>query len=122
MKDFNDYIEKIENPTQKIRLKEILDWISSKYPFLEKKIAWNQPHFVHEGTFILGLSYSKAHVAIAPEHVTLIKFKELAEKNHYETTDNIIKIKWTQTVDYDYLAQMIDFNLNDKLGYKTYWR
>ena len=122
MDNFEAYIENVDHPAHQKRIKEILDWISTTYPNLEKKIAWNQPHFVNQGTFILGLSHAKEHVAFAPEHVAILKFKDLAEKNGYTVTSQIFRIKWNQDIDYNLLKQIIDFNIEEKKGCKTYWR
>lgn len=122
MSAFKEYLENIENPEHRQRVKEIVDWIADQYPFLDKRIAWNQPNFVHDGTFILGLSYAKAHVAIAPEQVAVAKFRQTASANGYSTTDQLIRIRWNQPVDYVMLRELIDFNIKDKKGNKTYWR
>ncbi|MCQ4950818.1 hypothetical protein NE646_14380, partial [Bittarella massiliensis] len=37
------------------------------FPDLTPKIAWNQPMFTDHGTFIIGFSAAKAHLAVAPE-------------------------------------------------------
>lgn len=119
---FEAFVEKMEVASQQQRMKEILDFIGSKYPELEQRIAWNQPHFVMDGTFIIGFSYAKAHIAIAPEHVTIEKFKDEALQSGYSVTNQIIRIQWEQAVNYDLIQKMIEFNMVEKAGYKTYWR
>ncbi len=122
MKTFEDYILSIKDPIHQEKMREILSWISTNYPYLEKRIAWNSPHFVNEGTFILAVSDAKAHFSLAPEYAAVSKFRDLVEKNGYQATDFIIKIKWNQPIDYDLFKQIIEFNIQDKKGLKTYWR
>lgn len=119
---FNDFVNAITNDTQREKIKEILDFVSYTFPFLEKRIAWNQPNFIHQGTFILGLSYAKHHIALAPESVAVEKFKDLAESYGYSTTSQLIRIKWEQTIEFDMIKQIVEFNLEDKKGCTTYWR
>lgn len=122
METFETYLADINNPSQALRVKDILDWIQNQYPKLETRIAWSHPHFVYKGTFILALSYAKDHVAIAPEKVAVDKFRSEAEQFGYAASQQLIKIKWGQPVNYELLQQIIEFNLDDKKGYTTYWR
>ena len=46
---------------------------------LDTKIAWNQPHFVHEGTFIIAFTHAKAHLSVAPEYKAIDEFKKKLE-------------------------------------------
>jgi uncharacterized protein len=122
MKTFQDFINQISDINHQERIKEILSWISTNYPQLEERIAWNSPHFVSDGTFILAINHAKAHVSFVPEHVTISKFRDKIEKNAYQATDFLFKIKWNQKVDYALLKEIIEFNIQDKKGLKTYWR
>jgi uncharacterized protein len=122
MKTFQDFINQISDINHQERIKEILTWISTNYPQLEERIAWNSPHFVSDGTFIIAINHAKAHVSFVPEHVTILKFRDKIEKNAYQATDFLFKIKWNQMVDYALLKEIIEFNIQDKKGLKTYWR
>ena len=54
---------------------EVLNWVAQRYPELELRIAWNQPIFTHHGTYIIGVSAPSQHMAMAPEHATIICFE-----------------------------------------------
>ena len=122
MEEFKNYLSSIQDQLKRDRMKKLLHWISESYPFLEKRSAWNQPNFVNKGTFILGISHSKEHIAIAPEKVAVDKFKESAHQKGFSTSQQLIKIQWNQEIDYPLIKEIIDFNIEDKQGVQTYWR
>ncbi|MDF2872575.1 MAG: hypothetical protein K0R05_4150 [Anaerocolumna sp.] len=122
MEAFADFISKIDDPEQKARVIEVLEWIGEKYPNLETKIAWNQPMFTDHGTYIIGFSVSKKHMAVAPEELTLAKFVNEIEQADYSHTTGLIRITWDNAVDYGLLEKMIEFNIQDKADYTTFWR
>lgn len=122
MNIFSEILQSIENPEHKNRFEEVLNWVTTKFPSLKPEIKWNQPMFSNEGTYIIGFSVSKQHIAIAPEQAGIKKFTEEIEKAGYDHTHEIIRIKWKQGVDYELLEKMIDFNIQDKEGYITFWR
>lgn len=122
MGEFKKYLMDIENHESKLRMEEILKWISEKYPNLVPKIAWNQPLFTDHGTFIIGFSISKNHIAVAPEKITLNRFTDDIRKSGYEFGKQIIKIKWNDPVDYSLLSRIIEFNISEKKNCKSFWR
>lgn len=60
MEVFAEYLANIDNKEQLARTKDVLDWVKAKF-------AWNQPMFTDHGTFIIGFSIAKLHMAISPE-------------------------------------------------------
>lgn len=122
MKVFEHYLEQIENLRQRKKIEEIFDWITNEYPQLESKIAWNQPMFTDHGTFIIGFSVSKNHLAITTEKAGISHFTKEIEEAGYEQSMMIFKIKWDEKMSYDLLKMMIDFNLKDKANCLTFWR
>jgi uncharacterized protein YdhG (YjbR/CyaY superfamily) len=122
MEPFHEYLDKITTNQQRDVIIGVLDFIHKEFPFLKRRIAWNYPHFVNEGTFIIALSHAKNHLALAPEKQAVVKFKERAERNGYSVTDQLIRIKWSQTIDYDMIRDIVDFNIVDKQGLNSYWR
>ncbi|WOO37789.1 iron chaperone [Anaerocolumna sp. AGMB13020] len=122
MQAFTEFISKIEQPEQKARVVEILQWINGKYPSLETKIAWNQPMFTDHGTFIIGFSVAKKHLAIAPEEAAITKFMPEIEEAGYSCTKGLIRITWENDVDYGLLEKIIEFNIQDKAESTTFWR
>ncbi|MDF2511110.1 MAG: hypothetical protein K0S04_976 [Herbinix sp.] len=122
MEAFAEYLASIENPQHRARLEEVLSWIGEKYPTLETKIAWNQPMFTDHGTFIIGFSISKQHMAVAPEGVVIERFADEIAQAGYDATKGLIRIKWEKPVDYSLLEKMIEFNIQDKAEYTAFWR
>lgn len=122
MKDFKEYLESIEEISYRDRMEEVLKWISETYPELETRIAWNQPMFTHHGTYIIGFSHSKNHIAMSPETKSIQEFKSAIEDIGLSHTDNIIRIKWEDPTPYELMRRLIDYNIKDKQGYTKFWR
>lgn len=122
METFKDYISAIEEGNKRERTKEVLTWVKDNFPQLDTRIAWNQPMFTHEGTFILGFSIAKGHLAVTPEPAGIREFTKEIEKAGYSQTKMLFRIPWDAEVDYELLKKMILFNLEEKKGYKTFWR
>lgn len=122
MEVFQAFLNKIEDPENKAILTDVLSWVRETYPDLVPVVKWNQPMFTDHGTYIIGFSFSKKHFAVAPEAVTIQHFSDDIKQANYEYTDNIIKIRWEQDIDYSLLAALIDFNILDKIDYSSFWR
>ncbi|MEQ9810712.1 iron chaperone [Streptococcus jiangjianxini] len=119
---FEDYLKGIDNDTHQDKVSELLYWILDEFSELEPVIKWNQPMVTHDGTYIFGLSVSKQHIAISPEVATIKQFKDDIEKNGYSHTDNIVRIKWKEAIDYDLIRKMIVFQMEEKAGFTNFWR
>ncbi len=122
METIQDFLELIPSLDERERTKEILDWVQTTYPQLESRIAWKQPMFTDHGTFIIGFSVAKHHVAIAPEDKAMEVFREKLVEAGYNPTLKMFRIKWDSDVDYDLLAEIIEYNINDKKDCHTFWR
>lgn len=122
MKVFIDYLDSIDIREHRDRMESLLSWISEEYPMLTPEIKWNQPMFTYNGTFIIGLSVSKKHIAVAPEEVTITKLEEEIIKSNYDYTKGMIRILWADEIDYPLIRKMIEFNLEDKKDCRTFWR
>lgn len=122
MDTFLPFLEKIEVPEQRARLEGILRWVLQEFPELETRIAWNQPMFTHHGTFILGFSLAKGHLAITPEGEGIRVFEQELKEKGYAPTSMIFRIKWNQEPDFGLLKRIIAYNIKDKQGCKTFWR
>ena len=122
MGDFKEYLDAIDDADQQDKMNQILTWIQEIYPELETRIKWNQPMFLHEGTYIIGFSYSKHHIAVAPETKAIKKFKGYIEETGFSYTDNIIKIRWEDSIPYNLIEELIEYNIEDKKGYEKFWR
>lgn len=120
--EFEEYLSKIEDDDQQARVREVLSWVQTEFPQLKQRYAWNQPMFTDHGTFIIGFSVAKAHMAFAPEGPVMEKFAERIAADQYNPGKKFGRIKWTQPVDYDLLRQIIAFNIADKADCTTFWR
>lgn len=122
MKEFADFLNAIEDPKQRQRTQEVLQFVNDTFPQLERRIAWNQPMFTDHGTFITAFSLAKQHLAVAPETVTLERFSERINQAGYSATAMLMRIRWNQEVDYTLLKDMVAFNIEDKKDHKAFWR
>lgn len=122
METFEDYLIKMTNEDQSNCLKEVLDWIKTTFPQLETRIAWNQPMFTDHGTFIIGFSVASKHFSVSPEVQGIKEFSKDIETSGYTQTSNLFRVKWTDSIDYDLLKRIIQYNIDDKVGCITFWR
>lgn len=122
MEIFKEYLTGIINKEQRARMEEILSWISGKFPNLEPKVAWNQPMFTDHGTFIIGFSISKQHIAISPEKFGIDYFSAEIKKAGYGHSSNLFRIKWNESINFTLIEHIITFNIEDKSNCSTFWR
>ncbi|GGH39452.1 iron chaperone [Paenibacillus segetis] len=119
---FADYLSGIDNPQHRDRTEEVLTWVTKKFPNLMPKMAWNQPMFTDHGTFIIGFSVSKHHLAIAPEIAGINHFSDAIVQAGYDHTKQLVRIQWDSPVDFSLLEKIIEFNIVDKTDCSTFWR
>jgi uncharacterized protein len=119
---FVEYLASIEDLRNRARAAEILDWVADRFPALSPKIAWNQPMFTDHGTFIIGFSVSRKHLAVAPEIAGIHRFAADILQAGYDHTKGLMRIPWESPVDYPLLERMIAFNIQDKGDCSTFWR
>jgi len=122
MDTFDEYIETIKSEQAKEIMVNLLKHIKTTYPNLKEKIGWNQPMFTDHGTFIIGFSLAKNHLAIAPEAKAVQHFEARAKKQGFQTSKQLIKIRFDQAVDYALIDQIIEYNINDKKTVQHFWR
>nr|WP_145159219.1 iron chaperone [Paenibacillus terrae] len=122
MEVFEEYLTRMDNPEHRARLEEIIGWITKTFPNLTPKIAWNQPMFTDHGTFIIGFSVAKHHLAVAPERAGILHFSDLIKQSGYDHTKELVRIRWDRPVDYSLLEKMIKYNMLDKADCTTFWR
>ena len=102
METFQDYIDTIDDIAHRKQFEEVIDWIDLNYPDLTKVIKW--------------------HMSISPEGKTIGIYKDEIEEAGYSFTSGLYRIKYSETVDYNLLKKMIDYNIEDKKGYQKFWR
>lgn len=122
MEVFAEYLAQIDTPAHRERMDEVLTWVSKQFPSLEPKIKWEQPMFTDHGTFIIGFSIAKHHLAVSPENAGIIHFSDDIVEAGYDHTKQIVRIPWDSPVDFSLLEKMIEFNMMDKADCLTFWR
>lgn len=122
MKDLATFLASVDAPLKRERVEEVFSWIQEKYPQLQAEIKWNQPMFTDHGTFIIGFSVSKKHLAVAPESVTITHVEDDIKTAGYDYTKEIVRIPWNKSLEYSLLEKMIEFNIWDKAECTTFWR
>ncbi|OIB02077.1 iron chaperone [Paenibacillus sp. LC231] len=122
MEVFAEYLAHIDNPEHRERTEEVLAWVTKKFPQLMPKMAWNQPMFTDHGTFIIGFSIAKHHLAVAPERVVIQHFSDEIVQAGYDHTKELVRIRWERPVDFSLIEKMIEFNMMDKADCTTFWR
>ncbi len=122
MKDFRMFLDGIGELEKRERLEGILNNIKEKFPQLTEEIKWNQPMFTDHGTFIIGFSIAKEHIAVAPEAVVISLFEKEIEEAGYSHTQGLFRIKWTDNVDFDLLYKVVAYNIEDKKDMTKFWR
>ena len=122
MKNFNEYLESIMEPEKRKRMEDIFHFIHEKFPHLQEEIKWNQPMFSDHGTFIIGFSISKNHIAVAPEEVVMKLFESKIKEAGYTYSKGLFRIKWTDSVNFDLLFETMAYNIADKKDMSNFWR
>lgn len=122
MEVFAEFLSAIEDPQQRARTEEVLGWVMKRFPQLVPRIAWNQPMFTDHGTFIIGFSVAKHHLAVSPEKAGIDHFSDEIRQAGYEHSKMLMRLPWDQPVDFSLLKKMIEFNMADKAGSKLFWR
>lgn len=115
-------LDKIQDENQRDQASQVLTWVHETYPQLGVRIAWNQPMFTQDGTFILGFSYAQKHFSVAPEGEGIEHFAPLFDQLGISYGKKFFRIPWDTPVPYDLLAQVIDYNCTEKQGYTSFWR
>ena len=122
MEVFAEFLSAIEDPQQRARTEEVLSWVLKRFPQLVPRIAWNQPMFTDHGTFIIGFSVAKHHLAVSPEKAGIDHFSDEIRQAGYEHSKMLMRLPWDRPVDFSLLEKMIEFNMADKAGSKLFWR
>lgn len=122
MEVFKEYLDAITDPEMKERTGRVLSWTHETFPELGRRIAWSNPHFIHQDTFIIAFSLAKDHLAVAPETKALKHFADDIKQAGLKASKMLLKLPWDKPVDYALLEKIIRYNMADKKGLTTYWR
>ncbi len=122
IQEFKDYISQIDDLKKRERVNDLLERIHHDYPQLVPVIKWKQPMFMDHGTYIIGFSISKNHIAMSPEAKTIQVFSDKIKSSGYNYSTMIIRFPWNFDIDYQLIKNMIEYNINDKLECQKFWR
>lgn len=122
MDTFEEFLAKIEVPEHRERTAEVLQWVFDEYPELEPRIAWKGAVFTHHGTYIIGFSTARNHLAFSPEGAGIRRFVKEIEEAGYKYGKMNVFIPWSDSVSFELLKEMIAFNIEDKAECRTFWR
>lgn len=78
--------------------------------------------FTDHGTFIIGFSVAKHHLAVAPERAGIIHFSDEIVQAGYNHSQQLLRLPWDSPVDFLLLEKIIEFNIMDKADCSTFWR
>lgn len=117
-----EYLATVVDPQHRKTLTQIYEFLCEHYPQLSYALKWNQPMFLHNGTFIIAFSHSSQYVNIAPEPAAIAKFAAEIDALGFRRTKNFWCIGKQQKVNFELLRRVLDFNLEDKAGANKFWR
>ena len=120
--EFQNWLSHIENPDHRQMLETLFHRIHDAFPFLKPKIAWNQPMLTDHETFIIGFSAAKKHFALTLEKDGMAHFQDPIKEAGYSQTVNLMRIEWTQQIDFPLIFRMMEWKIDEKKEIKTFWK
>ena len=121
IKTLDEFLATIPNADNRARMVEVLDWVAQHYPELELRIAWNQPMFTHNRTYIIGFSTASKHMAMAPERATMIRFEPVMRERGTDFGKMFARQPWNKPFDYELLDAFIQHQLAEKQDITSFW-
>lgn len=122
MNNFQSFLDSINEKSKRERIEDIFKHIKGKFPKLKEEMKWNQPMFSDHGTFIIGFSIARNHIAVAPESEVITLFEKDIKEAGYSYTKGLFRIKWTDKIDFELLDKIIEYNVENKRGMTNFWR
>lgn len=119
---FEKWLSSISNETHRLRAAEVLRWVTDEFPQLEFRLAWRQPMFTHHGTFIIGFSPARNHLAFAPEGEGISRFAAELDRRDLSYGAKMVRLPWDRPIPFNLLREVIQFNIEDKAGVTSFWR
>lgn len=118
---YEEYLDSIHDQARE-RMKEVVQWIQKEYPNLNLEVKWSQPMFTDHGTFIIGFSSAKKHVAIACESEITSHIADEAKKLGLEMGKMTIKMPFDKEIPFSLIKCIIEHNIELKKDTKTFWK
>lgn len=126
-KTVDEWLALIHPDTHRRQAAAVLDWVGQTYPQLDVEIKWKQPMFTHNGTFIIGFSFSKDNLLVAPEGELIERFGQQIVAAGYTHGKKMFRIPFAPdgqdiALDEQLLSALIDTNMKEKAGSSRFWR
>jgi uncharacterized protein YdhG (YjbR/CyaY superfamily) len=96
--------------TKRKTMRELIDLITSEFPELEVKIAWNLPMIHTQGKYIVGLAAYKNHISFSPWSTTILE-SFATRLSDYVTTKNLFKIPVDWQIDVSLVRDLVSARL-----------
>ena len=118
----SEFLAAVSVPERRAKVEDLLSWVAESWPELELAIKWNQPMFLHHGTYIIGFSVFPKNIAVGPEIAMIDRFRKDIEASGYTTTQRLFRIAWNDPIDYALLTRIVDTQIVEKSTLTTLWR
>ena len=96
--------------TKRKTMSEILDLVTTGFPELETKIAWNLPMIHKQGKYIVGLAAYKNHLSFSPWSAAVIE-SFATRLSDYVTTKNMFQVPVDWQVDASLVRDLVSARL-----------
>lgn len=122
MTTLQEYIATIDQEEHKKKFSELMDSVQAKFPQLQLVFKWNEPMYTYNETFIISFNKTKKHITVSPEVAGIKEFSDRITACGYGQGKSTFRIKWEESINYQLLYEIIQFNLDEKRNYPTFWR
>ena len=78
--------------------------------------------YTKDDTFIIAVKPAKKYFSINPEAAGIETFSSKIKAAGYDHEQMTFKIKYSDTVDYELLREIIELNIEDKKDSSKFWR
>ena len=96
--------------TKRKTMSEILDLVTTEFPALETKIAWNLPMIHKHGKYIVGLAAYKNHLSFSPWSAAVIE-SFATRLSDYVTTKNMFQVPVDWQIDASLVRDLVSARL-----------
>jgi len=105
----DEYLASLDEIKRKT-MSELLDLITSEFPELEPKIAWNTLMLHTQGKYIVGLAAYKNHLSFAPWSPAVIE-SFATRLSDYVVTKNLFQIPVDWQIDVSLVRDLVSARL-----------
>lgn len=96
-------------------MRTILDLVTTEFPELESKLAWNLPMIHKQGKYVVGLAAYKNHLSFSPWSPAVLE-SFAGRLSDYVTTKNLFQIPVDWDVDVSLVRDLVSARLAELQG------